>query len=117
MDLRLENGFYRPGKYRGADTVHGLEELGQRVVMKLSVPRGSFALLPDYGSRLHELGREKRSVWESVAARYVAEALEGETDLRILRVAVDLPEAGRLKVDVELAYQGAAWAVSAFFGI
>ena len=61
--------------------------------------RGSFPFLPELGSRLYQLGREKPSERPALAAQYVAEALREETDLAVRSVELRQDgAAGRLTV-------------------
>lgn len=69
--------------------VEGSDELLQRVLWKLSIPRGSFPLLPDLGSRLHELGRSKQAQHSALARQYVTEALSTEPDLEVTGVTLN----------------------------
>lgn len=115
MELKLEQGNYVPGE-TGLVQVSGMEELAQRVLMRLTVPRGNFPLLPDYGSRLSMLQGIRPSQRESAARQFVAEALEEETELKLLGVellATDEEGMGRLLVRLE--YQGSPLQIEAGF--
>ena len=57
MELKLIDGDYAADASGGLATVSGIEELAQRVLMKLTARRGSFPLMPDYGSRLYTCPR------------------------------------------------------------
>ena len=81
---KLREGDYCPNGEGAFQQVSGAEELLERVLFKLSVRRGSFPLLPELGSRLYLLPREKPSAREALAASYAAEALAGET-VNVLR--------------------------------
>ncbi len=83
MELRLDEGRYVNGANFGLERVSGVEELKQRVLMKLTARRGEFVPLPEFGSRLHTLSRVPASRVESEARRFVAEALAGETELSL----------------------------------
>ncbi|MGI5935755.1 MAG: hypothetical protein ACOX7I_02970 [Oscillospiraceae bacterium] len=83
MELKLIDGDYAADASGGLATVSGIEELAQRVLMKLTARRGSFPLMPDYGSRLYTLPSVKPSQRLMAAEQYVLEALEGEEDLRL----------------------------------
>ena len=50
----------------------------------LTARRGKFPLLPEVGSRLYQIFREKPSARGALGASYAAEALAGERDLRVL---------------------------------
>ena len=61
MELMVRDGDYVPDEGGGYRRAEGSEELLQRVLWKLSIPRGSFPLLPGLGSGLYRLGRARRS--------------------------------------------------------
>ena len=83
MELMVRDGDYvsdERGDFRRAE---GSDELLQRVLWKLSIPRGSFPLLPELGSRLHLLGRQKPSQRAALARQYAAEDLADEPELTV----------------------------------
>lgn len=102
MELMVRDGDYVPDGNGGFLRVTEGEELLQRVLWKLSIPRGSFPLLPGLGSELYLLGRAKPSQRSALARQYVAQALSDETGLEILQVTLE--EDGHLLV--ELSWQG-----------
>ena len=59
MELKIKDRDYVADGAGGLVRVSGWEELLERVLFKLSVRRGSFALAPELGSKLHLLWREK----------------------------------------------------------
>ena len=81
MELRLEQGDYVPNGAGGFQRLEGAEALLQRVLFRLTARRGQFPFLPELGSRLYQLGREKPSAREALALQYVTEALVQEPDL------------------------------------
>lgn len=83
MELKLVNGQYVPARHQGFARVEGLEELAQRIVMKLTARRGRFMPLPSYGSRLYLLPTLKPSQRETAAWQYVVEALADESCVRL----------------------------------
>ncbi|PKM72476.1 MAG: hypothetical protein CVU91_08780 [Firmicutes bacterium HGW-Firmicutes-16] len=83
MKLKLTDGKYTLGAYLAPLELEELDELLQRVLMKLKVQRGTFLPLPDYGSRLYQLSRTKPSNRETAARQYVLEALADETELEL----------------------------------
>ena len=108
MELMVRDGDYIPdgtGRFRRAE---GGDELLQRVLWKLSIPRGSFPLLPELGSQLCRLGRCKPAQREALARQYVAQALEDETELEVEQVSL----AGDGTLTVELSWQGEPVAVT-----
>lgn len=106
MALKIVNGDYVPDGSGGFEEVSGAEEVLQRVLYRLTVPQGSFTPLPDFGSQLYRLGREKPSDWEALAVGYIREALESESDVALESVSLsDLGE-GRVFMDITLNWQG-----------
>ena len=79
--------------------VEGREELLQRVLWKLSIPRGSFPPLPELGSELYRLGRQKPSQRESLAKQYAVQALADEPELTVLEARLE--EDGSLRIQLE----------------
>ena len=80
------------------------------VLFRLSARRGTFVLLPEFGSRMHLLCREKPSARAALARRYAVEALEDLTDVEVTDAVVSqVGEA--LRVQVELTRQGEPLAV------
>lgn len=59
MELKIKDRDYVADGMGGLVRVSGWDELLERVLFKLSVRRGSFSLLPELGSKLHLLRREK----------------------------------------------------------
>lgn len=84
---QLREGDYRPDGAGGFRQASGAEEALERALFLLTVRRGSFALLPELGSRLYLLPREKPSAREAMGAGYAAEALAGEEDLTVTGTA------------------------------
>ena len=97
MELKLEQGDYVPD--------------GARVLFRLTARRGQFPFLPELGSRLYQLGREKPSAREALALQYVTEALAQEKDLAVLRTALTQEGAGAAVLQVELEWRGAPLAI------
>ena len=67
--------------------------------------RGSFPLLPEVGSRLYLLPREKASARQALGASYAAEALAGEKDLQVTGA---LWEESQQRLTVFLQWKGEA---------
>ena len=79
----------------------GEEALLQRVLFRLTTRRGMFPLLPELGSRLWLLGRERGSGRLSAAREYVAEALAAE-DVAVETVTLTDAGGGRLRLTAKL---------------
>ena len=90
MELMVRDGDYLPDGEGGFRRAEGADELLQRVLWKLSIPRGSFPLLPGLGSGLYRLGRARPSE---------RQALAGEGELTV--TGVELGDGGTLRVYLE----------------
>ena len=99
MEWKLTEGDYVPDGTGGLTALSGGEEVLARVLYRLTARRGGLPFLPELGSRLYQLGREKPSSRQALAAQYVAEALREETELKVEAVElVQTGETGQLTV-------------------
>ena len=78
MELRLKNGDYIPDEKGGVVRLAGDDALLQRVLFRLSARRGGLPMLPELGSQLYLLGRERPEARLSAARQYAAEAVQPE---------------------------------------
>ena len=88
MSLLLKNRDYAVNGNGGVAVATGGEALLNEVLFRLVVRRGSFPFLPQLGSRMYLLRREKPSAWADLACQYAAEALADLTDLTVTGAAV-----------------------------
>ena len=72
---KLRNGDYVPDGVGGFASASGAEAVLERVYFLLTARRGKFPLLPEVGSRLYQIVREKPSARGALGASYAAEAL------------------------------------------
>lgn len=115
MEWKLVNGDYVPDGMGGLTALSGGEEVLARVLYRLTARRGALPFLPGLGSRLYQLGREKPSARQALAAQYVAEALREEPDLTVREV--ELAQQGETGwVAVHLDWQGEKLTVQLPFG-
>ena len=105
MELKLVDGDYVPAVAGEFETVSGDNEKLARILYKLSCRKGGFAPFPNLGSELYRLLREKRSSRETLARKYILEALEDENDIVLTDVTVSDTEDGIL-VKAEFEYSG-----------
>ena len=112
MELKIKDRDYVSDGAGALVRASGREELLERVLYKLSVRRGSFALAPELGSKLHLLWREKGESRATAAKQYIAEALAEESELEITGVEVEELEGDRLRVHVRLDWNGEALSTS-----
>lgn len=89
MERKLMDGDYVPDGSGGLTTLSGGEEVLARVLFRLTARRGALPFLPRLGSRLGQLGRERPSARQALAAQYVAEALREEPELSVNSVELD----------------------------
>ena len=66
MERVLRDGDYVPDGAGGLSTRTGGEEALARVLFRLTARRGGLPFLPDLGSRLYQLSREKPSARQSL---------------------------------------------------
>ena len=105
MEWKLVNGDYVPDGAGSLTALTGGEEVLARVLYRLTARRGALPFLPGLGSRLYQLGRERPSARQALAAQYVAEALREEADLNVR--SVELAQAGEdLLLTACLDWQG-----------
>ena len=105
MEWMLRDGDYVPDGQGSLTALSGGEEILARVLYRLTARRGALPFLPELGSRLYQLEREKPSARQALAAQYVEEALREEPDLTVR--SVELSEAeNRGLLTVRLDWQG-----------
>ena len=102
----MKNGDYLPDGIGGEQRVDGTEALLARALFRLSVRRGSFPFLPEFGSRLCLLGAVAPLARETAAERYVTEALAPETALKVEDVELTERGDGILALRVLLTADG-----------
>lgn len=116
MELLICDGDYVPDGTGSFQKLEGAQELLERVVFRLTARRGGMPLLPELGSRLYALGREKPSERKGLALQYVSEALAQEQGLEVEQVELTQGTDGRLKLKVYLRWQGERLSVDAVIG-
>lgn len=104
MRMRMENRDYVPDRIGGFAQFSGGNQVLHQALFLLSARRGKFAPLPEVGSRLYLLHREKPSAWESSAAAYAQEALS-PMGIKVKKAAVQR-EGDALRVTITAEYQG-----------
>ena len=77
MDLVLYHGDHRRDERGYPQQAEGTAEKIQQAIIRLTVPKGRFALDPELGSRLYELGTGNREPGrlQELALEYAQEAL------------------------------------------
>jgi len=113
-ELQMINGDYIPNGAGDFCRLEGSQALIQRILFKLTARRGAFPFLPETGSLLYTLAREKKSARQALCTRYVHQALEGE-DITITDVSYsEKNSAAQVRVDLE--WQGEPLEVTASLG-
>ncbi len=115
MELKLKNGDYVPDGAGGVERCAGAEEVLSRVLFRLTARRGALPFLPELGSQLYRVLREKPSARLAAAKQYVAQALEEERDVSVTDVALTDTQQG-LDIAVNLLWQGEELTVHAVVG-
>ncbi len=105
------NRDYVPDGTGGFRQCTGAAATLSEALFRLECRRGAFPALPELGSRLHTLGREKRAAREALARQYAAEALEG-LGLSVEGASVTEDAEGRLHVALSLRQGGTEWEVT-----
>lgn len=105
MSLLLKGRDYAADGNGGVTVVRDGEELIGEVLFRLAVRRGSFPFLPELGSRMYQLRREKPSGWDGLARQYAVEALAGLEGVTVTDAKVR-QEGDVLAVGVELLWRG-----------
>lgn len=112
MSLLLKDRDYAADGNGGVVVGRDGEALVNEVLFRLTVRRGSFPFLPELGSRMYQLRREKPSAWEALARQFAVEALAGLDGVAVSGAAVR-QERDLLTVAVELLWQGSPLLVTA----
>jgi phage gp46-like protein len=105
MSIHMTDRDYLSDGLGSVASVSGGSALLEDILFRLTARRGGFALLPEFGSRMYLLSREKPSARNAVARQYAAEALADLGDVEVTGAWVKQLE-GRLQVQVELNRQG-----------
>ena len=105
MELQIQNGDYVPDGLGGFRRLTGGEALLQRVLFRLVPRRGAFPFMPELGSRLYLVLREKPAARQALAEQYVAEALADEAGLKVDSVTL-ADSGGTAKLTVAATVEG-----------
>ena len=84
--------------------VYEAQEVLARALFRLTCRRGSFPFLPELGSRLQELGREKPSAREAAAKIFCASALR-DMELEVDDVRLTQLPDGHARMEVWLTVE------------
>lgn len=106
MELLLKNGEYVSDGLGGLVGLTGAQEVLQRALFRLQARRGAMPFLQDLGSQLYLLPREKPSARPALAQRYVAQALEPETEVSVTGVTLEELEDGHIWLTAALEWRG-----------
>ncbi|MBE6833438.1 histidine kinase [Faecalispora sporosphaeroides] len=102
MDTRLDGGDFAVGANGLPGSVGGREELLQRALIRLTVPRGSFSYDPELGGRLHTLVLSGADL-SARARELVEEALAAMPGVSVEQVACTPLGGGRARLAAELS--------------
>ena len=110
MENLLRDGDYVPNGFGGFTRLYGAQEVLARALFKLTCRKESFPFLPELGSRLYELGREKPAAREAMAKLFCAQALSS-MGLDVEKVTLRELDGGHARLEVQLTYQDERQAV------
>ena len=110
MENLLRDGDYVPNGFGGFTRLYGAQEVLARALFKLTCRRGALPFLPELGSRLLELGKEKPARRAALARQYAAQALCG-MGLEVEDAEVTQTADGHARVEFWLRYADAQQAV------
>jgi phage baseplate assembly protein W len=102
MELLLKDGAYFASNRGGLERVTVNDEVKQRILMRLIVPRGEYLPMPDYGSRLRSLHLIKPANRRLAAMQYITEALRDETDILVEDLEITETERGAVNLHLVL---------------
>lgn len=106
MMNKLAAGDYVPDGFGGFVRLEGEQAILGQALFCLQARRGQFPFLPQLGSRLHDIGREKPSARQMTARQYCMEALQ-ELDAEVSDVCLKTDDDGteRLMVTIKAGGQ------------
>lgn len=113
-ELQMTNGDFVPNGAGDFCRLEGRQALLQRILFKLTARRGAFPFLPQLGSYLHTLAKEKRSARQTLCDQYVRQALE-EEDVTVTGV-IYTEQGDQAQVRVNLEWQGESLEVTTQLG-
>ena len=99
-DLKLRGGDYIPSGTGGFLRAEGNDALLERCMLKLAARRGSFPLMPGFGSLLYTLPRVPHGERLSAALKFASEALSDE-DATVTSAQIEYTSGG-MKVTFEI---------------
>lgn len=111
MSLLLKERDYAADGNGGVTVVRDGDAVVNEVLFRLTARRGSFPFLPELGSRMEQLRREKPSAWESLARQFAVEALAGLDGVTVTGAAVRR-ERDALMVTVAVLWQNTSLSVT-----
>lgn len=106
MDMLLYRGDHRRDARGFPQKIEGGAQAVQQAMICLSVPKGSFTLDEELGSRLHTLGNVEEQRRQELAFEYAREALMGMEDIRVISASCRQEEYGVLAFTFFLEYTG-----------
>ena len=104
MELRLSNGNYVPDGRGGFETVEGIHEVLQRILFKLTARKGKFPLMPELGSNLYLLCREKPGDVKALAEAYISQALEDEDNIELTDINITYNDIDDISMSLEFVW-------------
>ena len=105
MDYMLQNGEIQLDSTGKPIQLQGTAELKQRVLIRLTVRRGSLKAMPELGSRLYRLSSGAMQL-ENQAAAMIREALYTMPEVTVLSVKAESLQKDGVELCITLLIQG-----------
>lgn len=106
MDTWLYRGDHKKNEQGFVEKISGGMEKIQRAIIRLSVPKGSFALDEELGSKLSMLGKVPGNQREELALEYAREAILPVEGVEVTSVQCRQADFEKLVLEMTLEYSG-----------
>jgi hypothetical protein len=103
MDALIKNGDFALDQGKRPMAIKGIEELIQRALFRLMIPKGSFELDKSLGSELYRLKYAINGDIDEEAAVLAEKALSDMPEAVVYNIKCSMPREGVLKMDFTLS--------------
>lgn len=106
MDTAISNGDFLLDSRNRPISISGIRELFQRVLIKLTVKKGSFIYDKNLGSRLYTLNSKVNDI-KSKAFSIISEALNDMPEVFVKSILPEfIDDGGKLRLEILLSIKG-----------
>lgn len=106
MDTWLFRGDHKRNEQGFVQKINGGMAKIQQAMIRLSVPKGSFALDEELGSKLEQLGKVSENQREELALEYAREAVLPVEGVEVISVRCTQADCEQLVLEMTLEYSG-----------